>query len=155
MKRVAFTLSLILLIVVSCGEEAPRQTVPFAAVNFRIDPNGYDIELNSPLSYKIFTEEDRRLDTDRFGYAGVLVVSDANRALHAFDLCCPHEDSKQVVVAPEYEGHGYDGKVKCASCGSVFVTMFGLGSVESGPSTEPLQKYNVVPLQDGSCRVIN
>ena len=156
MKRFALTLSVIILLVSSCGEEAPRQTVPFASVNFRVDPNSYDPILNNPHTYKIFTEEERRLPSDRFGYAGVLVVSDARGDLHAFDLCCPHEDSKRIVVNPEYEeSGGYNGKVKCVSCGSVFVTMFGLGSVESGPSTEPLQRYKVLPLQDGSYRVVN
>ncbi|WP_298649239.1 hypothetical protein [uncultured Proteiniphilum sp.] len=155
MKRVATTFSLIILILVSCGEEASRQTVPFAAVNFRVDLSGYDRVLNSPHSYKIFTEDERRLPSDRFGYAGVLVISDATGILHAFDLCCPHEDSKQAVVVPGYAGEGYDGKVKCNSCGSVFVTMFGLGSVEAGPSTETLQRYNVILLQDGSYRIVN
>ncbi|MDR0421798.1 MAG: hypothetical protein LBH72_02160 [Proteiniphilum sp.] len=111
--------------------------------------------MKNPLSYKIFTENDRRLPADRFGYAGVLVVSDATGVLHAFDLCCPREDSRQVAVVPDYEGGGYNGKVRCASCGSVFVTMFGFGSVESGPSTEPLQRYRVILLQDGSSRVVN
>jgi hypothetical protein len=144
-----------LLIVMSCGEESPRWTVPSAQVNFRVDPDGYDPVLKNPHSYKIFTESERRLPSDRFGYAGVLVVSDATGVLHAFDLCCPHEDSRQAVVVPDYEGKGYNGKVKCASCGSVFVTLFGLGNVESGPSTEPLQRYNVILLQDGSSRVVN
>lgn len=155
MKRVGCVLLIVFLVVVSCGEETPRQTVPFAPVNFRVDPNGYDPILNNPHSYKIFTEEERRLPSDRFGYAGVLVVSDATGNLHVFDLGCPHEDSRQVVVNPEYDGNGYNGKVKCTSCGSVFVTMFGLGSVESGPSTEPLQRYNIILLPDGSSRVSN
>lgn len=156
MRRVGIILFLIMLIVVSCGEEAPRQTVPFAPVNFRVDLRSYDAVLNNPHSYKIFTEEERRLPSDRFGYAGVLVVSDARGDLHAFDLCCPYEGSRQIAVTPGYEGDGgYNGKVKCVSCGSVFVTMFGLGSVESGPSTEPLQRYNVMLLQDGSYRIVN
>ena len=36
-----------------------------------------------------------------------------------------------------------NGKAVCPKCGSVFVTMYGLGSVESGPSAEPLQRYTV------------
>lgn len=155
MKRIAAVFLLILLIVTSCGDETPRQTVPFAQVNFRVDLISYDSELKNPDRYKIFTEEQRRLDTDYFGYGGVLVVSGPSGDLHAFDLCCPHEDNRQVVVVPDYEGSGYIGKVKCPSCGSVFVTMFGLGSVESGPSMEPLQRYNVILLQDRSSRIVN
>lgn len=155
MKRMGVFFLIILLVVVSCGEESSRQTVPFAPVNFRVDPSGYDVILKNPLSYKVFTEEERRLPSDRFGFAGVLVISDANGKLYAFDLCCPHEDSRQTIVSPEYEGSGYNGKVKCGSCGSVFVTMFGLGNRESGPSSESLQRYNVLQLQDGSFRVTN
>lgn len=155
MKRVGFVLLLIFLGIVSCGEEASRQTVPFAPVNFRVDPNGYDHILKNPNTYKIFMENKEHPSSERFGYGGVLVVSGPSGDLHAFDLCCPHEGSRQVLVNPEYDGSGYNGKVKCASCGSVFVTMFGLGSVESGPSTEPLQRYSVVPQTDGSYRVIN
>ncbi len=153
MKRIVFLL--ILLIGISCGNEAPRQTIPFAPVNFRVDPGGADHQLKNEQSYKIFTGNEAHPSSDRFGYAGVLVVTDAKAALHAFDLCCPHEDNKKIVVDPDYEGKGYNGKVKCSSCGSVFVTMFGIGNVESGPSTEPLQRYSVILLQDGSYRVVN
>ncbi|MFA7494105.1 MAG: Rieske 2Fe-2S domain-containing protein [Proteiniphilum sp.] len=155
MKRIGIFFFISLLIVLSCGEEETRQTVPYAAVNFRVDPNGADYILRNNLSYKIFTENELHPSTDRFGYAGVLVVTDANGTLHAFDLCCPHEDSKHIIVSPEYDGNGYGGKVKCSVCGSVYVTMFGLGNVESGPSTESLQRYNVIRLQDGSWRVVN
>lgn len=148
-------LLLIFLFTFACGEEMSRQTIPMAQVYFRIDPMSYDDELKNPDSYKIFKEANRRFDTDRFGFAGVLVVTDAYGGLHAFDLCCPHEDKKLVVVSPEYDGHAYDGTVKCTSCGSVFITMFGLGSVESGPSVEYLQRYNVTPLSDGSYRITN
>ncbi len=156
MKRIdVFFLIIFLVVSVSCGDEAPRQTVPYALVNFRVDPDGADHILKNYLTYKIFTKSEAHSSTDRFGYAGVLVVTDANGGLHAFDLCCPHEDNKQIIINPDYEEKGYNGKVKCTSCGSVFVTMFGIGNVESGPSTEPLQRYNVILLQDGSYRVIN
>lgn len=155
MKRAAVVFLLIFLMVISCGEESLRQTVPFAPANFRVDPGGFDSELANPLSCKIFTEKERRLPTDRFGYAGLLVVSDANGRLHAFDLCCPHEDSRQITVAADYEGNGYNGQVKCNACGSVFETMFGHGNVVSGPATERLQQYPVTMLNDGSYRLLN
>ncbi|WP_294080525.1 Rieske 2Fe-2S domain-containing protein [Proteiniphilum sp. UBA5384] len=146
---------LIIFLGVSCGSEVPRQTIPYGPVNFRVELMSYDSELKNPDCYKIFTEEHRRLNSDRFGYAGVLVITDARGNLYAFDLCCPHEDSRQAVVSPDYDGNGYAGKVRCNSCGSVYVTMFGIGNVESGPSSEPLQRYTVIQLQDGSYRVIN
>ena len=155
MKRIWFFFLIFFLVVFSCGKEESRQTVPYAPVNFRVDLTGYDVVLNNPHSYKVFTERERRLPSDRFGYAGVLVVSDAVGGLHAFDLCCPHEDNRNILVDPDYEGKGYNGKVRCPECGSIYVTMFGLGSVESGLSTESLQRYNVIQMQDGSYRVVH
>lgn len=142
----------------SCSEETALQTIPYAPVNFSIDPQGFDHELNDMNAYKVFTVKSHLplLSSDRFGFGGVLVVTDANGGLHAYDLCCPHEDRKLVVVDPVYEdGATYNGKARCPSCGSVFVTMFGIGNVESGPSTEPLQRYSVISLQDGSFRIVN
>lgn len=156
MKRVIYIFTAIFFLMTSCGDEVPRQTIPYAPVNFRVDLNSYDLTLSSPLSYKEFTDANRRIATDRYGYGGVLVVTNAQGQLHAFDRCCPHEDKKTHVVAVDYPGNvGYQGKVKCPTCGSVFVTMFGIGNVESGPSLEPLQRYNVIALQDGSFRIVN
>ncbi len=162
MKKNAIILFLILFAVTACEDEEARPTVPFSPVSFRIDVNGRDYKLKTPLYYLLFTEKDRTLPTDRFGYGGLLVVSDAMAsAIYAYDLSCPHEDSKVVQVVP-----ANDGKAVCPSCGSVFVTMFGLtngdgsmigfGSVDSGPATEPLQRYWVIPLRDeGSYRITN
>lgn len=136
---------MLLMSAVSCVDEAPRYTIPYASVNFEVNVKGLDHQLNAALSYKIFTENDRRRVYDRFGYSGLLVISDATGDnLFAYDLCCPFEDRKDVVVTPTN-----DGKAVCSTCGSLFVTMYGMGSVESGPSPEPLQTYSVIPQAGG------
>ncbi|MDD2512826.1 MAG: hypothetical protein PHH64_02515 [Proteiniphilum sp.] len=147
--RKMVTACLLLMMAVSCGEEPLRNTLPFAPASFRVDLNGVEHDLWNPLAYKMFTEENRRFASDRFGYAGLLVVAGADGTLYAYDLCCPHEDSKNVVVVPEA-----NGKARCPSCGSLYVTLYGLGSLESGPGKESLQRYRVVPLPDGSCRIV-
>lgn len=134
----------------SCGEESIRNTIPYAPVNFTIDLNGMDHVLRNPLSYIVYGIEDRRLETDRMGYAGLLVVTGADGTIYAYDSCCPHEDSKQVSVLPEQ-----DGTASCFLCGSQYVTIYGMGSPVSGPSSESLQIYRVVPLQDGTFQLIN
>ena len=155
MKIVRVNIICFLLLLFSCTQEAPRYTVPVAPVHLRVDLHGYDFVLQNALSYKIYTEKERRFDDERFGFAGILVVSDvAGETLYAYDLCCPYEDRREVTVDPEYEGSGrYNGRVKCPVCGTVFVTMFGQGSVASGPSKEPLQRYSVVPLSDGRFQI--
>ena len=128
----------VLFFLITCGREEQRQTIPFAPVNFRIDLNGQDHALRNPLVYKIFTE--RRLQTDRVGLGGLLIVScpiNENK-LFAFDLACPCQGRPNVRVTPTGTGRAI-----CKTCGSEFITMHGLGSVYSG-SARPLQVYNVV-----------
>src|SRR5690554_5033881 len=137
-----FAALLLFLALPFCSDEAPRATIPFAPVRFQIDLNGLDHSLNNPLAYKIFTEQDRLSPQEHFGYSGVFVVMDANGKIpHAFDLCCPYEKTRGIKVVPTD-----DGTAHCPSCGSTFITLYGFGTVEEGPATEPLQRYRVFPV---------
>lgn len=127
--------SVLLLSILSCADEAPRFTVPYARVFFQVDVNGLDSDL-SFFDYKTFTQG--RTIGEYTGYGGLLIFRSVEGAIYAYDLCCPHEDDKNIQVEPTD-----NGKAVCPKCGSVFVTMYGLGSVESGPSKEPLQSYTV------------
>ncbi len=153
MKRFLLIITLFIFIV-TCEDDSPRMTIPYAPVNFTVDLNGYDYTLKEAMSYKIFTEP--RLGTDRLGYAGLLVVGDATGStIYAYDLCCPYEDDKNIRVTPRL-----DGKAQCPECNSLFITMFGysgfgLGTSEEGPSTEPLQSYRVISLQPDVYRITN
>lgn len=155
-RSVVFKLALVLFLSMSlgaCKDETPRATIPFAPVSFQIDLNGLDHPLKNALSYKTFTEQDRRSGEDRFGYSGVLVVSDATgTSLYAYDLCCPHEKRRETKIVPND-----DGTAECPVCGSMFVTLYGRGTVEKGPGTEPLQRYRVIPLavHPGMFQVVN
>lgn len=151
MKQSVVVLLLFLLPFVACVDEAEEFTIPMAPVNFEIHRASYDVELRNALAYKVFTETDRRRDTDRFGYAGLLVVTDVTGStLFAYDLCCPYEDNKSIKVVPEG-----DGKAECPSCGSAFVTMYGQGSVVKGPARQPLQRYPVIPIYQDTYRISN
>lgn len=142
MKRPVVVLLLILLSAVACVDKTEEFTIPFAPVNFEVHLASYDVELRNALAYKVFTEAERRRNTDRFGFAGLLVVSDVTgNLLFAYDLCCPYEDNKSIKVLPDG-----NGKAECTSCGSVFVTMYGQGSVVKGPASQSLQRYRIIPL---------
>ncbi len=134
----------------SCGEVSLYQTIPYAPVNFTVNPNGADHDLKNPLAYRLFFEADRRLPDDRMGYAGLLVVTGLDGTLFAFDCCCPYEDNRTVRVVPDQ-----NGKAKCPGCGSTFLTIYGLGTREAGPANESLQIYRVVSRQDGSFQILN
>ena len=131
-----------ILFSLSCGKEELRQTIPFASVNFTINLNGLDHSLRTPLSYKTFIQA--RLQTDRVGFGGLLIVSGFNGEIFAFDLACPCERRRDVLVTPNA-----DGTAVCATCHSVFITSFGLGTVISGNAPASLQVYNVFPQGEG------
>jgi nitrite reductase/ring-hydroxylating ferredoxin subunit len=139
---------LFFLLFVSCGKEEPRATVPFAHVHFRIDLNGLDHSLRNPLSYKVFTAP--RVQTDRVGYGGLLIVSGFSGEIFAFDLACPFERNQNVRVVPTA-----DGTAVCPVCKSVFDTSFGLGTVRSGVARVPLQRYVVRQQNEGVFLILN
>lgn len=132
---------LFLFFSLSCVDEAPRQTLPFAPVYFKIDINGADYRLNSALSATVYTNQNRRTPHDRFGFGGLLVVRDAQAStVHVYDAACPHEHDATIQVVPDGKGEAV-----CPMCHSVYVTMYGAGDVKSGVSKSQLQKYCAIP----------
>lgn len=133
-----------LLTLLSCGQEEEKYMIPIEPVNFQINTNYQDKELVTPGNTKIFTAA--RLSGEYVGYSGLLVVcgltpidGGTSFQLHAYDLCCPNERIRDVKLTVQ------DGKAKCPKCGSVYDILSGIGSVESGPSKNGLQRYRVTP----------
>ena len=155
---------ILLLFFFSCEEKIPRTNVPNAPVNLRLQLHSYDDILKNHFAYKIFTEKDRRTSTDKFGYSGLLVVTggDINQ-IYAYDLCCPYEGDKNILITPKS-----NGKAECEKCGSVFITIYGsfipglgmvgLGSAEDGPAASEglsLRSYSVIPIQQEEYIIVN
>ena len=135
----------VLFFLTTCGREEMRQTIPYAPVNFTIDLNRFDHSLNNPFTYKIFREQDKRNPRDLVGLGGLLIVSRIdNNQLFAFDLACPCSGNPNVTVTPNNEGEAF-----CATCNSVFITSFGLGTVRSGNAPAHLQRYRVFQQREG------
>lgn len=122
----------------SCIKEEPRFTLPFSVVRFEIDLNGVDSDLQPSLN-KVFTKPRSR--NEAVGYGGLLIYRSYDNSIYAYDLSCPYEEDQSVLVTPLD-----NGKAFCEKCESTYITMYGLGTPESGPSKESLQKYNVVPI---------
>lgn len=136
MRRSITILFFILLFsVASCVDEASSFTVPYSRVYFQIDINGLDSDLTF-FGHKTFVQG--RTVGEQTGYGGLLAFRTIDGNIFAYDLCCPYEDNREVKVKP-----ADSGKAVCPKCGSVFVTMYGLGTAESGPSNESLQIYSV------------
>ena len=127
----------------SCEDEI-YSPIPWAPVNFQLNLNGGDNDavgdskLNGSLSYKIFTQ--KRLETDRLGYGGLLVINAMGvnmLNLKAYDLCCPVEVDPNVKIKPDADGI----KATCPKCGAVY-NISSNGMPISG-SKHPLKQYNV------------
>ncbi|MBD8389409.1 hypothetical protein [Dysgonomonas sp. BGC7] len=141
MNNLKYILIILLIIFLSCGEEEVKDIIP-GYPNFKIDLNNLDAELRSPGSIKVYTKP--RLSNESVGYSGLIVVSNIIQesggvSLSAFDLCCPNEKMRDIIVSPSIS----DGTATCSKCKSVFDLYSGLGNVKSGPSKTGLQKYNV------------
>lgn len=162
MKKYFLSLVLLLFIFFSCDDQIPHNNIPNAPVNFTLMLNSRDNILKNWLAHKTFTEKDRRLDSDRFGYGGLLVVTDnTGSSIFAYDLSCPYEGKKNILVTPKD-----DGKAECEECGSVYTTIYGssipgrgmvgLGNAVYGPAAKEkisLKPYNVMLLHQDEFRV--
>lgn len=134
MNRIKFILIISLLLsLFSCVKEEEIYTIPYAYVNFKININGLDSDLTH-FSYKTFTEG--RTIGESTGFAGLLIFRDSNGDIFAFDLCCPHERSKDVRIVPSD-----NGEATCPICKRKYIFWTGTGHCVQGGS--PLQKYAV------------
>lgn len=143
MKRLKyiFITCLLMLLASSCGKEETKDIIP-GYPNFKIDLSNLDADLRGPGSIRTYTKP--RLVAESVGYSGLIVVSNVIQengvvSLSAFDLCCPNEKMREIVVVPSTS----DGTATCPKCNSVFDLYSGLGNVKSGPSKTGLQRYSV------------
>jgi len=137
-----------MLLLAACGDNYVSN-IPNYQVNLRLDlVSTYPTFKNSANEYLLF--ENRIFETDRIGFAGVLVYSSisldesGNTQYFAFDMACPYEVDKDVKVYPvKIDSVNYDlGRVKCEKCGSVFNIAYGYGLPESGPAKKALKQYH-------------
>lgn len=88
------------------------------------------------------------------GFGGVLLVCDISGNPVAYDLACPVENSKNVIINVDDETHD----AYCPKCQSRFSIYTNYGNPVSGPAAEAdygLTKYWVGPGPNGEYRVIS
>ena len=127
--------------------------VPSTPVYLELNLDYADSNLIPALAAKSFTKP--RLAADRLGFGGVLVVngysSNGALCLFAYDLACSYEIKKNVIVVPDDEG-----KARCPECGSVYITMWGMGIPDTqSVSKYPLRSYMVRSLGGNRFVVVN
>lgn len=126
-----------------------RSSVPSYPVNIRI--NTYEgtyvhFKPEYPYTYMIVDKDGYhfngqtmpRKETDRFGYAGVVVYIDGSGTYSAYDMACPHcvKQDEPVEV---------DGMLAtCPLCGEEYDLGTGYATPQKGISDEALRRYDLI-----------
>lgn len=139
-------IGLLALQFVSC-DDTYKSSIPDFPVQLELNlTSTYPTFKNSHLHYILFTN--RINVTDRIGYGGILVFTGFDGSYYAFDMSCPYEANKDILVYPdsikkdsgkEYVSNSF--QVNCEKCGSVFDISYGIGNPTSGPAKETLRRY--------------
>ncbi|WP_165025779.1 hypothetical protein [Dysgonomonas sp. ZJ279] len=127
----------------ACGKEEEENPIPDWPVNLKINLiSPRDHNLVTPLNTVSYTESTSILKGESIGFSGLLVICSTTSitgsiyGLYAYDLCCPNEVQKNVIVKAQS-----DGTAKCAKCESVYYILDGSGRKISGPSKHGLKRY--------------
>jgi hypothetical protein len=131
----------------SCDDEI-YSTIPNAPVSYKLNLNFNDSQLNVGTgAYLKITK--KRLETDRLGYGGLLVVNGIGEKpvnLFVYDLACPVEANRNALIVPEdlnETGNPMAITAKCSKCGAVYNIIDGYGTPES--TKYYLRSYRVMP----------
>ena len=139
MKR--FFTCLLILSVCSCSK-FEESDIPYAPVYLEIDLRFGDNDLVGIYNHKSITKA--RTAGEKTGYSGVLVVcgidSYGNTTYFAFDLCCPHEAKRNIIIEPNNAG-----TATCPECGTEYdiAAYGGTGAPVKGAPKYPLRRYAV------------
>jgi nitrite reductase/ring-hydroxylating ferredoxin subunit len=126
----------LLFITISSCDKTYVSNIPNYPVFLELDLRFEDRDLVPIQAYKIFTSQNINQAVERTGYGGVLVYHGLNNmgsdSYYAFDISCPHEANRSVVVAVDDAGI----YAICPKCGSKYELLNGIGNPVSGPSQQ-------------------
>ena len=141
------TILLFFLTLTACDTHTTyRSSVPSCRVNIRISLYQYvDFVPGNSCAYMIVDEKGYhyngqtmpRTETDRFGYAGVVVYIDGFGNYGAYDMACPNcvRQDKPVEINGMY--------AVCPLCGEEYNLYIGYATPQKGISNEALRRYNL------------
>ncbi|MDR0769383.1 MAG: hypothetical protein LBE71_05725 [Dysgonamonadaceae bacterium] len=152
---------LFLFIALSC-KDGFYSTIPNAQVSYKLNLNIYpdDMQLNAGGTGVYLQITKKRLETDRLGYGGLLIVNGIGEDavnIYAYDLACPNEVSRSALIVPENSsetGIPTAFTAKCPKCGAVYNITDGFGTPLSG-STYYLRTYRVIKISEKIFEVRN
>ena len=142
------TILLFFLTLTACDTHTTyRSSVPSYPVNIRINTyEGTYVHFVHIYTYLIVDEKGYhfngqtmpRKETDRFGYAGVVVYIDGNGNYSAYDMACPHCVKQDTPVE-------IDGMLAtCPICGEEYDLGTGYATPQKGISDEALRRYSLI-----------
>ena len=142
------TILLFFLTLTACDTHTTyRSSVPSYPVNIRINTyEGMYVHFVHIYTYLIVDEKGYhfngqtmpRKETDRFGYAGVVVYIDGNGNYSAYDMACPHCVKQDTPVE-------IDGMLAtCPICGEEYDLGTGYATPQKGISNEALRRYDLI-----------
>lgn len=123
--------------IASC-DDSYQSSIPIYPVNLQLSLTSTYPNFNSPNQFEVF--EKPKIVTDRIGFGGIIVYIGLDNNYYAFDMACPYEAKRNILVYPDSTGLA---QVKCKTCGSVYDVSFGIGNPIAGPSKELLKRYRV------------
>jgi len=140
--RVIHFLSVLLILFLStrCADDQ-NSFLPYKPVDFYI----------SLANYNHLTIPGNSITFPQYGFAGIIVMCVNSNEYYAYDASCPYEKLNSCrVEAERIDNLGSNGLIfssspsgKCKCCGSEYM-LFGGGYSIKGPSSRPLQQYQVV-----------
>ncbi len=157
-----FGVSLIagLLMLAACNHVDDKRTPPApVSISFNTEHDWTEYGTPGALDHKTFIKgvtvpgglpQTALMQT---GFGGVLLVGDINGDPVAYDLACPVENSKDVIIKVD----GDTNDAYCPRCRSRYAIFSNYGHPLSGPAAESdygLTKYWVGPGPNGEFRVI-
>lgn len=127
-----------LALLASCEEY--KSVIPDTAVYVERNPlvDADALQLNVAGGFDEIKKATKQ--TDRLGYAGILIYHGLDDEIYAFDLACTKEVKRTVRVVTDSL---VTGQAVCPVCGSVFNVAYGSGNRLSGDAPEGLRRYRV------------
>lgn len=137
-KNCNIWLSVLVMILTACRADINIDSpVPKCTVNFSLNIMVDAPSLNTQGGF--FTVTQPMKYGQYIGYSGLLIVHGFDDKFYCYDLCCPTECKRDIMIEPFM-----DGTAKCKKCGTMFDTGFGSGMPQNGSSQYRLRKYKVI-----------
>lgn len=151
MKALRSILAAVVLTSLCACHTIDDERVPVAPVNLVFQTQAQWILYGTPaaMDYRSFIRDSRvpanfpYTASSYTGFGGILLVGDVMGTPQAYDLCCPVECKKNIIVKIDPDDNFL---AKCNTCGSTYNVFSLLGHPVSGPAATEgygLRRYHV------------